>query len=98
MTQDVTQKISRVEGQIALLLHNNAKARACFEHAIIRARDLGHLSSELRAAEDLAAILRSEEKHDQARDLLASVHARFTEGHDFPPIQRVARSIEGLAG
>ena len=90
--------ISRIEGQLALLQRNNLKARACFEHAIDQARSLGHLSSELRAAEDLAAVLRGEEKHDQARDLLASIHARFTEGHDFPPLQRVARSIEEMAG
>jgi tetratricopeptide (TPR) repeat protein len=90
--------ISRIEGQLALLQRNNLKARACFEHAIDQARSLGHLSSELRAAEDLAAVLRGEEKHDQARDLLASIHARFTEGYDFPPLQRVARLIEEMAG
>jgi class 3 adenylate cyclase len=97
-TRSSEPKISRIEGQLALLQGNNIKARACFEHAVGRARDLGHLSSELRAAEDLAAMLRNEEKRDQARDLLASVHARFSEGHDFPPIRRAARSIEGLAG
>ena len=91
-------KISRIEGQLALLQRNNIKARACFEHAVGRARNLGHLSSELRAAEDLAAVLRGEEKHDEARDLLASIQARFTEGHDFPPLRRVARAIEELAG
>jgi hypothetical protein len=42
-------------------------------------------------------MLRWEEKPDQARDLLASVYARLTEGHDFPPLQRAARSIEEMA-
>ncbi|MFQ5564845.1 MAG: AAA family ATPase [Paracoccaceae bacterium] len=91
-------EISRVEGQLAILQRNNVKAKACFEHAIGRAQNLGHLSWELRAAEDLAAMLRWEEAHDQARDLITSVHARFTEGHDFPQLQRVARSIEEMAG
>jgi tetratricopeptide (TPR) repeat protein len=91
-------KISRIEGQLALLQGKNIKARACFEHALGRARDLGHLSSELRAAEDLAAMLRNEGKHDQARDLMAAVYARFTEGHDFPPLQRAARLVEEMAG
>ena len=90
-------KISRIEGQLAILQRNNIKAKACFEHALGRARNLGHLSSELRAAEDLATVLRWEEEHDQARDLLASVYARFTEGHDFPQLQRVARTIEETA-
>ena len=90
-------KISRVGGQLALLQRNNIKAKACFEHALGRARNLGHLSSELCAAEDLAAMLRREEKPDQARDLLASVYAQLTEGHDFPPLQRAARSIEEMA-
>ncbi len=90
-------KISRIEGKLAILQRNNIKAKACFEHALGRARNLGHLSSELFAAEDLAAVLRLEEEHEQARDLLASVYARFTEGHDFPPLRRVARSIKEMA-
>ena len=97
-TRSSEPKISRIEGQLALLQHNSIKAKACFEHALGRARNLGHLSSELRAAEDLAAALRSEEQPGQARDLLASVLARFTEGHDFPPLRRVARTIEEMAG
>jgi class 3 adenylate cyclase/tetratricopeptide (TPR) repeat protein len=87
-------EISRVDGQLAVLQRNNIKAKACFEHALGRAQNLGHLLWELRAAEDLAAMLRWEEEHDQARNLLVSVYSRFTEGHSFPLLQRVARSIE----
>jgi class 3 adenylate cyclase/tetratricopeptide (TPR) repeat protein len=87
-------EISRVEGQLAVLQRNNIKAKACFEHAIGRAQNLGHLSWELRATEDLATLLRWEEEYDKAHDLLAAVYARFTEGHEFPLLQRVARSIE----
>ncbi len=90
-------KIFSVEGQLAILQRNNIKAKACFERALGRAQDLGHLSWELRAVEDLAALLRSEGEDDQARDILASVYARFTEGHSFPPLQRVARSIQEIA-
>ena len=73
---------------------DNIKAKACFEHAIGRAQNLGHLSWELRATEDLAMLLGWEEEHDKARDLLVSVYARFSEGHKFPLLQRVARSIK----
>jgi class 3 adenylate cyclase len=90
-------EIFRVEGHLAILQRNNIKAKACFEHALGRAHILGHLSWELRAAEDLAAILRWEHEHDQARDLLTSIYARSTEGHGFPPLQRVARSVSELA-
>jgi tetratricopeptide (TPR) repeat protein len=90
-------EISRIEGQLAVLQHNNVKAKACFEHALGRAQNLGHLSWELRAAEDLAAVFRWEESHDRASDLLESVYARFTEGHSFPPLQRVARTIKEIA-
>ena len=87
-------EISRIDGQLAILQRNNIKAKACFEHAIGRAQNLGHLSWELRATEDLATLLRWEEEYDKAHDLLAAVYARFTEGHEFPLLQRVARSIE----
>jgi non-specific serine/threonine protein kinase len=89
-------EISRVEGQLAVLQHNNVKAKACFEHALGRAQNLGHLSWELRAAKDLAVVLRWEEDNDRARDLLSAIYVRFTEGHGFPPLQRVARTIAEL--
>jgi tetratricopeptide (TPR) repeat protein len=90
-------EISRAEGQLALLQHNNVKAKACFEHALGRAQNLGHLLWELRAAENLAEVLRWEEDHGRARDLLESIYARFTEGHSLPPLQRVAGSIQEMA-
>jgi class 3 adenylate cyclase/tetratricopeptide (TPR) repeat protein len=89
-------EISRVEGQLAVLQHNNVKAKACFEHALGRAQNLGHLSWELRAAKDLAVVLRWEEDNDRARDLLSAIYVRFTEGHGFPPLQRVAGTIAEL--
>ena len=90
-------EISRIDGQLAILQRNNIKAKACFEHALGRAQNLGHLSWELRAAEDLAQMLRWEEEYDRASDLLKSVYVRFTEGHSFPPLQRIANSINKLA-
>jgi tetratricopeptide (TPR) repeat protein len=87
-------EISRVEGHLALLQRNNVKAKACFEHALGRAQNLGHLSWELRAAEDLATILRLEDEEEAARRLLSSVYEKFSEGHAFPPLQRVAKAIE----
>ena len=86
-------EISRVEGQLAVLQRNNIKAKACFEHALGRAQNLGHLLWELRAAENLAEMLRWEEDFGGACDLLASTRSRFTEGHDFPALRRVAGSI-----
>jgi class 3 adenylate cyclase len=86
-------EIFRVEGQLAVLQRNNVKAKACFEHALGRAQNLGHLLWELRAAEDLAEMLRWEEDFNGAHDLLASMQSRFTEGHSFPALGRVAHSI-----
>lgn len=87
-------ELSRVEGQLAVLQRNNIKAKSCFEHAIGRAQNLGHLSWELRATEDLAAMLRWEEDFDQAREILETTHAKFHEGHGFPLLQRVALAIK----
>ena len=55
-------------------------AEGHFRHAIDWARRQGALSWELRAATSLARLWRNQGRSKEARELLASVYHRFTEG------------------
>jgi predicted ATPase len=67
---------NRNAGEIALLSPNAdaAKAQAYFERALAVARQQHSKSWELRASMSLARLWRSQDKVQQARDLLASVY------------------------
>jgi len=88
-------EMARVEGQIAQILGDAAGAEAQFRHAIARAREMDHLCWELRAAEDLAALLAARGEDRAARELLAAVTARFREGETYPPLGRVSAALGG---
>jgi predicted ATPase len=57
-------------------------AQAHFERALAVARAQQAKSWELRAAMSMARLLRDQGKRDEARDQLAPVYGRFTEGFD----------------
>jgi predicted ATPase len=52
---------------------------------------------ELRAACDLAQMLRDHGRRAEARDLLSSIHGWFTEGFDVKDLQRAKALLEGLS-
>jgi predicted ATPase len=52
---------------------------------------------ELRAACDLAAMLRDHGQQAEAHDLLAPIHGWFTEGFDVDDLQRAKALLEGLS-
>jgi len=74
----------RVAGEIALKSPeaNVPNAQAHFERALAVARAQQAKSWELRAAMSMARLLRDQGKRDEARDQLAPVYGRFTEGFD----------------
>jgi tetratricopeptide (TPR) repeat protein len=59
---------------------------ACLMGAIEIARRQGALAWELRAATDLAALWHRSHRREQARQLLAPVYGRFTEGFETPDL------------
>ncbi len=77
-------EVHRIAGEIALMSPepDAAKAEACFERALAVARQQQAKSWELRAAMSLAQLWRSQGKRQHARELLAPIHAWFTEGFD----------------
>ncbi len=68
----------------ALLMRNasDAEAESLLDRALHTARSQHARSLELRAATDLARIWMNQDKRAEARNLLASIHDRFTDGFD----------------
>jgi predicted ATPase/DNA-binding winged helix-turn-helix (wHTH) protein len=90
-------ELLRVEGELVLL--ENApdaasKAEDHFRQALDLARQQGALSWELRAATSLAQMWRGQGRSDAARQLLAPVYDRFTEGFETADL-RAARALLG---
>jgi hypothetical protein len=84
----------------ALLLSNGPKAsthaQSLLEKAMTIARSQSAHSLQLRAARDLATLLRSQGKPQQARELLAPVYGWFTEGFDMPDLKEAKALLDGL--
>jgi predicted ATPase/DNA-binding winged helix-turn-helix (wHTH) protein len=90
----------RVKGELLLLQGAPGAAAAAEDHfrqALDWARRQGALSWELRAATSLARLLRDRDRVDEARDLLASVYERFTEGFGTADLQSAKRLLGELA-
>jgi class 3 adenylate cyclase/tetratricopeptide (TPR) repeat protein len=73
------------------------KAEQSYRKALKVARGQGARMWELRAACDLAAMLRDHGQQAEAHDLLAPIHGWFTEGFDVDDLQRAKALLEGLS-
>jgi predicted ATPase/DNA-binding winged helix-turn-helix (wHTH) protein len=93
-------ELLRVKGELTLL-ENAADAAAAAEHhfrqALAWARRQGALSWELRAAASLARTWRDQGREKDARELLAPVFGRFTEGFDTADLKATKRLLDELA-
>jgi predicted ATPase len=92
--------LHRLQG--ALLLHQGSpavhQAEQCFQQALEVARCQQAKSFELRAALSLSRLWRQQDKHQQARDLLAPIYNWFTEGFDTVDLQEAKALLEELGG
>jgi predicted ATPase len=68
----------------------HAEAERLFRSAIDIARRQQTRSLELRAATSLSRLLRDEERHAEAADVLSGVYAWFTEGFEVPDLEEAA--------
>jgi predicted ATPase len=91
--------VHRTAGEIALMSSQPdvAKAQTYFEHALAVARQQQAKSWELRAAMSLARLWRDQGKVQLARELLAPVYGRFTEGFDTLDLKEAKALLEELA-
>jgi len=92
-------ELYRVKGQ--LLLKNDEgnapEAENCFRKSIDIAQSQSAKGWELRAATGLARLWQSQEKTDEARDLLKPVYDWFTEGFDTDDLRKAKTVLVELA-
>ena len=90
---------NRIAGEIALKSPLDAmKAEAYFERALAVARQQQAKSWELRAAMSMARLWRDQGNPQQARELLAPVYSRFTEGFDTLDLKEAKALLGELHG
>ncbi len=70
---------------------------ACFQQSLSVVRHQQAKSLELRAATSLARLWQSQDKRQDAYDLLQPVYAWFTEGFDTADLQEAKALLDGLA-
>jgi predicted ATPase len=89
----------RFKGQLLLESDgaNGSEAEACFLQAIDVARSHKAKLWELRAATSLAELWHSQNKTDEARDLLAPLYGWFTEGFDTADLKAAKALLDKLA-
>jgi predicted ATPase len=91
-------ELHRLEGD--LLLHQSssdmAQSANCFRQALDVARNQKAKSLELRAATSLARLWLSQDRRQEAYDLLAPVYDWFTEGFDTADLQEAKALLTEL--
>ena len=75
-----------------------SEAETSFHQALSIARQQQAKSLELRAATSLARLWQSQDKRQDATDLLAPVYVWFTEGFDTADLQEAKALLEELEG
>jgi predicted ATPase/DNA-binding winged helix-turn-helix (wHTH) protein len=95
----ILAELLRIKGEL-LLLQGSADATAAAEDHLRQALDWAHrqgaLSWELRAAMSFARLRHGQGRHQEARDLLAPVYGRFTEGFSTADLAAAKGLLDGL--
>ena len=90
----------RIKGELFLLQGAPGAAAAAdgyFRQALAWARRQGALSWELRCVTSLARLWRNQARSNEARELLAPVYDRFTEGFDTADLKAAKSLLEELS-
>ncbi|MCP3420080.1 AAA family ATPase [Bradyrhizobium brasilense] len=91
-------EIHRVTGEIALQSRSDtSKAEAAFERALTIARMQRAKSLELRAATNLARLVRDRGDHKKAVEILVPVYSWFTEGFGTRDLQAARALVDQLS-
>ena len=92
-------ELMRIKGELLLQDSGDqsaATADQCFSRAIEVARQQGALMWELRSATSLAGLRAQQGRHDEARQILAPVYDRFTEGFEMADLCSARTMLESL--
>jgi predicted ATPase len=91
-------EIHRAKGELLLAFADAPQAEACLQQGLDTARRQGARLWELRAACSLGRLWREQDRHDDARALLAPLHGGFAEGLDTPDLVQARTLLESLSG
>jgi predicted ATPase/DNA-binding winged helix-turn-helix (wHTH) protein len=89
-------ELLRIKSQIFAARHDRESALNCLTEALAVARAQSALAWELRSTMALARLLREGGQRDQARDALALVYDRFTEGFETADLKLARALLEDL--
>jgi class 3 adenylate cyclase/tetratricopeptide (TPR) repeat protein len=90
-------EVYRLEGELLLRSQDAAhEAEQSFLTALELARRRGEKSFELRAAMSLARARQRRGKPEEARDILAEIYGKFTEGFDTPDLRDASMLLDAL--
>jgi predicted ATPase len=92
-------ELLRIKGELQLQESGdrvNSAAEDCLLSAIYLAQEQGALFWELRAALSLARLKVGQDRHDDARRILAPVYDRFTEGFATAELRAAKALLEAL--
>ena len=73
-------ELLRIRGRLLIQQQDEPSAEICFRRSLQQAKEQGALSWALRVALDLARLLRSQDRANEAAEELAPIRACFTEG------------------
>jgi predicted ATPase/DNA-binding winged helix-turn-helix (wHTH) protein len=89
-------ELLRIKSQILAAQHDRESAMTCLTEALAVARTQSALAWELRSTMVWARMLCEDGQRDQARDTLALVYDRFTEGFDTADLKLARALLEDL--
>jgi predicted ATPase len=89
-------ELLRIKSQILAARHDRESALNCLTEAIAVAREQSALAWELRSTMALARLLSEDGQRDQARQALALIYARFTEGFETADLKLARALLEDL--
>jgi predicted ATPase len=89
-------ELLRIKSQILAAQHDRESAMTCLTEALAVARAQSALAWELRSTMALARLLSEDGQRDQARQALALVYDRFTEGFETADLKLAHALLEDL--
>jgi predicted ATPase len=90
-------EVNRHKGKLLLRQGHSEAAEKFYRKALSIAVEQEAKLWELRAAASLARLRRDQDRHAEARDLLAPVYGWFTEGFDTPDLKEAKKLLDEVA-
>jgi class 3 adenylate cyclase/tetratricopeptide (TPR) repeat protein len=87
-------EVRRIEGELIVRGGRPSDGESRFREAITMARSRGERSLELRATMSLARLLLGQNRRDEARQALAEIYGRFTEGFDTADLRDAKKLLD----